>query len=75
MENKKLLIGAGVVIVGYLLWKKSKTNSVTNSNVITPQYSKECYDELKIRLQQEDAKPPDFQNIFLEKCRKTSLKK
>jgi len=24
MKNKNLLIGAGVVIVGYLLWKKYK---------------------------------------------------
>ena len=26
MENKKLLIGAGVVVVGYLLWKKSQND-------------------------------------------------
>jgi len=25
MKNKNLLIGAGVVIVGYLLWKKSQS--------------------------------------------------
>jgi hypothetical protein len=33
MENKNLLIGAGVVIVGYLLWKKSKSkvNRTQNS--------------------------------------------
>ncbi len=74
MENKKLLIGAGVVVVGYLLWKKSQTNSVANSNVITPQYSKECYDELQIRLQQKDLKEPDFQKTFLEKCEKTKNK-
>ena len=34
MKNKNLLIGAGVVIVGYLLWKKSQSNSVTNSNIV-----------------------------------------
>jgi len=28
MENKKLLIGAGVVIVGYLLYKKSKNDEL-----------------------------------------------
>jgi hypothetical protein len=37
MKNKNLLIGAGVVIVGYLLWKKSqgKNNmpSVSNSTL------------------------------------------
>jgi len=69
MENKKLLIGAGVVIVGYLLWKKSQ------SKVNQTQYSKECYDSLKIALQQENVKPPDFEKTFLEKCRKTELKK
>jgi len=43
MENKKLLIGAGVVILGYLLWKKSQSKSVantyTNSGVVTPSVS------------------------------------
>jgi len=75
MKNKNLLIGAGVVIVAYLLWKKSKSNSVANNSVVTPQYSKECYDSLKIALQQENVKPPDFEKTFLEKCRKTELKK
>lgn len=28
MQNKNLLIGAGVVIVGYLLWKKSQKKSL-----------------------------------------------
>ena len=27
IDNKKLLIGAGVLVVGYLLWKKSKRNA------------------------------------------------
>lgn len=30
MNNKNLLIGAGVLVVGYLLWKKSKSNSVSD---------------------------------------------
>lgn len=64
MENKKLLIGAGVVIVGYLLWKKSQTK------VNTTQYSKECYDSLQSRLMQEDVKPPNFEKDFLERCQK-----
>jgi hypothetical protein len=37
MENKKLLIGAGVVVIGYLLWKKSQTKSVAKTDVFTPQ--------------------------------------
>ena len=28
IDNKKLLIGAGVLVVGYLLYKKSKSNLV-----------------------------------------------
>ena len=68
MENKKLLIGAGVVVVGYFLWKKSQ------SKVNQKQYSKECYDSLQSRLMQQDVKPPDFEKTFLEKCEKTKNK-
>ena len=39
MENKNILIGAGVVVVGYLLWKKSQSNSFTKSDVVTPSVS------------------------------------
>jgi hypothetical protein len=39
MKNKNLLIGAGVVVVAYLLWKKSQSNSVTKSDVLTPKSS------------------------------------
>jgi hypothetical protein len=69
MENKKLLIGAGVVVVAYLLWKKSK------NKVNTTQYSKECLEGLERALQDEKVQPPDFEKIFLEKCRKSELKK
>lgn len=69
MENKKLLIGAGVVIVGYLLWKKSQ------NKVNTTQYSKECYDELERRLQQENVKPANFSKDFLENCKKSENEK
>ena len=36
MNNKNLLIGAGVVVVGYLLWKKSQSNRplVTPNGII-----------------------------------------
>lgn len=37
MKNKNLLIGAGVVVVGYLLWKKSQSNSVIKSDIIVPE--------------------------------------
>jgi hypothetical protein len=65
MENKKLLIGAGVVVVAYLLWKKSQ------NKVNTKQYSKECYDSLKFALQQENVKPANFSRDFLENCEKS----
>jgi hypothetical protein len=72
MNNKNILIGAGVVIVGYLLWKKSQKNSQNALN--ETQYSKECYDSLKSRLMQEDVKPPNFEKTFLENCQKTEIK-
>lgn len=28
MNNKNLLIGAGVIVLGYLLWKKSQSKSL-----------------------------------------------
>ena len=37
MNNKNLLIGAGVVVVAYLLWKKSQNNSVNKSNIKVPE--------------------------------------
>ena len=72
MNNKNILIGAGVVIVGYLLWKKSQKNSQNALN--ETQYSKECLDGLERALQQENVKYPNFEKIFLEKCRKTEIK-
>jgi hypothetical protein len=62
MKNKNLLIVAGVVIVGYLLWKKSQ------GKVNQTQYSKECLDGLERALQQENVKPPNFEKTFLENC-------
>jgi hypothetical protein len=63
MKNTNLLIGVGVVIVGYLLYKKSKTN--------VKEYSENCKAQLERRLIQEDAKPPNFENDFLERCAKS----
>lgn len=64
MKNKNLLIGAGVLVVGYLLWKKSQ------SKVNQTQYSKECLDELERALQQEVVRPANFKKDFLERCQK-----
>ena len=64
MENKNILIGAGVVVVAYLLWKKSQTNSVSKTDVVIPQSSmtqKEKTDLFNKAIQQYvgGAKPPD----------------
>ena len=61
MNNKNLLIGAVVLVVGYLLYKKSKIN--------VKEYSENCKAQLESRLMQEDVKPPNFENNFLERCR------
>ena len=38
MKNKNLLIGAGVVIAGYLIWKKIQNKKVENkSSVVAPE--------------------------------------
>lgn len=38
MKNKNLLIGAGVVLAGYLIWKKNKNKSVVGeSSVVSPE--------------------------------------
>jgi hypothetical protein len=65
--DKKILIGAGVVIVGYLLYKKSKSN--------VKEYSENCKAQLQLALEQENVKPPNFSNDFLERCQKDELNK
>jgi hypothetical protein len=67
IDNKKILIGAGVVVVGYLLWKKSKSN--------VKEYSENCKAQLKRALEQENVKRPNFSNDFLERCQKDELNK
>jgi hypothetical protein len=67
IDNKKILIGAGVVIVGYLLWKKSKSN--------VKEYSENCKAQLQRALEQENVKRPNFSNDFLERCQKDELNK
>jgi hypothetical protein len=65
MKNTNLLIGAGVVVVGYLLYKKSQSN--------VKEYSENCKAQLESRLMQEDVKPPNFENDFLERCRNSEI--
>ena len=71
MKNKNLLIGAGVLIVVYLLFKKSKTNSVIKNDIIKTQYSNECLNRLQNRKMQKDVKPANFEKDFLENCEKS----
>jgi len=64
MNTKNILIGAGVVVVAYLLWKKSQSNSVSKTDVVIPQSSmtqKEKTDLFNKAIQQYvgGAKPPD----------------
>jgi hypothetical protein len=71
MENKKLLIGAGVVVVGYFLYKKSqkdelnkRVQNMTKTDVVTPQSSmtlQEKTDLFNKAIQQYvgGARPPD----------------
>jgi len=65
MNKRNFLIGVGILIVGYLLYKKSNTN--------VKEYSENCKAQLKMRLMQEDAKPPNFENDFLERCRNSEI--
>ena len=55
MKNKNLLIGVGVVIVGYLLWKKSQSKSLKSR-----QYSMECEMRYLDLMQPEVIMPPEF---------------
>ena len=66
IDNKKILIGAGVLVVGYLLLKKGKSN--------VKEYSENCKAQLRGILELENVKPPNFENDFLEKCKKTEAK-
>jgi len=67
MKNKKLLFGLlGIVaIAGFYFWNKNKMPKT---------YSKKCQDDLNIRLMQEDVKPLNFSNDFLERCAKNEQK-
>jgi hypothetical protein len=67
MKNKKLLFGLlGIgAIAGFYFYNKNKMPKT---------YSKKCQDDLNIRLMQEDVKPLNFSNDFLERCAKNEQK-
>ena len=66
MKNKNILIGLVGLGILYALYMKNKNKPKT--------YSKACYDALERRLIQEDNKPPNFNQTFLENCSKTEIK-
>lgn len=55
MENKNILIGAGVVVVAYLLWKKSQSKSLKSR-----QYSMECEMRYSELAQPSVMMPPEY---------------
>jgi hypothetical protein len=71
MKNKKLLYGLlGIgAIAGFYFYFYNK-----NKNKMPKIYSKKCQDDLNIRLMQEDVKPLNFSNDFLERCAKNEQK-
>jgi hypothetical protein len=69
LDNKKILIGAGIVVIGYLLWKKSQRNSLKSR---TKQM--ECdirYSEL---AQPGVVKPPEYWKKKEEEWMKVNCK-
>jgi len=73
MKNKNLLIGIGVAIVAYLIWKKNKVNGLTTSSIkfsnLTPLTSAEL---LKINNQNGYCKNPSPSTIQGYDCFKDS---
>ncbi len=55
MKNRNLLIGAGVVVVGYLLWKKSQNDSLQSRL-----YSFDCENRYSELMQPEVVKPKEY---------------
>jgi hypothetical protein len=52
MNNKNLLIGLGVAVVAYLLWKKNKDKTVTNAIVpLTEQEKNELFQDAVTKYQ------------------------
>ena len=58
MNNKNLLIGLGVAVVAYYLWKKNKDKTVTNTVAPITEQEKIALFETAINSYQGGAKPP-----------------
>lgn len=86
-KNLKLSKGYGIAIgsllglvVGFQITKaqakKARELSARLRNMeakTNKTYSKECYDALAMRNMQEDVKPPNFNQTFLEICKKSEM--
>jgi hypothetical protein len=60
MNNKNLLIGAGVVIAGYLLLKNYKTKPTQKKSLKNRVYSKECEIRYSQLMQPSVVMPPEY---------------
>jgi|688.fasta_scaffold193517_3 hypothetical protein len=58
MNNKNLLIGLGVAVVAYYLWKKNKDKTVTNAVATLTEQEKTLLFEKAINTYKGGARPP-----------------
>jgi hypothetical protein len=69
MNNKNLLIGFGVVIVAYFLWKKNKDKSVVNAVAPLTEQEKKSLFEKSIQEYQGGVAPSQLTLDLLKKGR------
>jgi len=75
MKNKNLLIGLGVAVVAYFLWKKNKVNSLGTSSIQFSSFTPLTSDELlKINNQNGFCQNPSPATIQGYDCFKDSKK-
>jgi hypothetical protein len=69
MKNRNLLIGAGVVVVGYLIWKKNQNDSLQSR-----QYSFDCENRYSELMQPEVVMPKEYWEKRKEEWMKINCK-
>ena len=79
MKNKNLLIGAGVVVVAYLLWKKSQSKnnmpSVSNSASVESRIKQmECDSRYSQIMKPSVVMPPEYWQKRKEEWMKINCK-
>jgi hypothetical protein len=82
MKNKNLLIGAGVVVVGYLLWKKSQKDelnkrivNLTQLGVELPKYTSETNSEIELKRKEAQSNLDMINQIFTDLNRNSKQEK